>query len=37
MCRSICMLIVIVLLAMDPFNSFAAHPYKTKHANAFGF
>lgn len=36
MCRSICMLIIIFLLAMYPLNSFAAHPFKTKHANAFG-
>ncbi len=36
MFRSICMLIIIVLLAMYPAHSFAAHPFKTKHANAFG-
>ena len=36
MCRSSCILIIIFLLAMYPFNSFATHPFKTKHANADG-
>ena len=36
MFRKICMLISIALLTMYPLHSFAAHPFKTKHANAFG-
>ncbi len=32
----ICVLISISLLTMYPLHSFAAHPFKTKHANAFG-
>ncbi len=34
--RKFCVLHVFILLALFPTSSFAAHPFKTKHANAYG-
>ena len=36
MFRCICMLVVISSFAVCPLHSYAAHPFKTKHANAYG-
>lgn len=36
MFKRVYMLVVVFLLGMTPFHSYAAHPFKTKHANAYG-
>lgn len=36
MLKSRCFILIIFLPAMYPFHSYAAHPFKTKHANTYG-